>query len=98
MDNSWQIFINVFFGCITFFCGWFLKIIFSSIQRIDNEHKTFQAKYHEESFVQAEKVQKLAILLPTEYMGKNDFNQVVSSINARFDRLEEKLDALKEKR
>lgn len=94
MGNDWQIIVNIFFGCITFFCGWFLKIIFGSMQRIDNEQKAFQAKYHEERLAQTDKLQKLAILLPTEYMGKNDFNQAVSSINSRFDRLEEKLDAL----
>ena len=94
MDNSWQIVVNILFGCLTFFAGWLLKIIFSSIQRIEADSKAFQSKYRDENLNLGEKVQNLAVLLPTEYMGKNDFNQFASLINGRFDRLEEKIDNL----
>ncbi len=96
-DNSnWQFFVNIAFGTICFFVGWLLKITFGLISRIQEENKGAASKCQDDYRRLSEHVTDLAISLPQTYVTKEDFNQLVKTVHHRFDRLEEKIDNLKE--
>jgi ubiquinone biosynthesis protein UbiJ len=94
--SNWQFIVNIVFGIIAFFSGWLLKITFGLISRIQEEGKISYMKTQEDYRRLAEQVTDLAISLPQTYVSKEDFNQLVKAVHHRFDRLEEKLDHLKE--
>lgn len=95
-SSSWQFVVNIAFGTVAFFAGWLLKITFGLISKLQEENKSASAKCQEDYRRLSEHVTDLAISLPQTYVTKEDFNQLVKTVHHRFDRLEEKIDGLKE--
>jgi len=98
MDHStlsWQLVINALFGVLTFFGGWILKINFALLSRMQDDYKQLYTESKEDFRKLNEDLTTLALSIPEKYVSKDDFNNLVKVVHHRFDRLEEKLDAMK---
>tara|TARA_Y100000310_G_C20238573_1_gene603521 strand:- start:215 stop:520 length:306 start_codon:yes stop_codon:yes gene_type:complete len=97
-----QSLVNVSVGIITLLGGWVFKMILNHINDIKRDHHELMNKHvsdmDKESDRNAailEKHNALAISLPEKYVSKEDFKMFAERMNDRFDRLEEKIDALR---
>lgn len=100
MENhfQWQTLINGAFGLICFFGGWILKINFGLLSRMQDDYKQMHTESKSDIRSLMSDLTSLALSIPEKYVGKEDFNQLVKTVHHRFDRLEEKIDSLKESR
>ena len=94
--------VNVSVGIITLLGGWVFKMILGHINDIKKDHHELMNKHvadmDKESDRNAailERHNALAISLPEKYVSKEDFKMFAERMNDRFDRLEEKIDALR---
>ena len=94
MENI-QTVVNVAVALITFLGGWVFKMLMSSINEIKEEHHDLQIKHHEDVQEVMAKYTDLALSLPKEYGSKEDFRVFSERMNDRFDRLEHKIDNLR---
>ena len=94
--SQWQVILNLAFGLVSFFTGWMLKVIFGLIVKVREENEHSVTKVQDDYRRLAEQVTNLAISLPQNYVSKEDHNNLIKSVHHRFDRLEEKIDALRE--
>jgi len=92
---DYQILINISIGVITLMGGWIFKMILSTLNEIKGEHHDLMKHHHADIDKLREKHTDLALSLPKEYVSKEDFKMFSERMNDRFDRLEEKIDALK---
>ena len=90
-----QLFLNVLFGIISFLGGWLMKMLMSQISELKNKQEKLMIKHIDDMEDVLEKHTNLALSMPEKYVSKDDFQSVVERIDHRFNRLEEKLDALK---
>lgn len=90
-----QFAVNFVFGIITFLGGWVLKVVFGLMDRMQNDYKELNKYSREQHDRLSQDLTVLALSIPEKYVSKDDFNNLVKAINHRFDRLEEKIDALK---
>ena len=92
-----QFFLNIIFGGVTFLGGWLLRVIFSQIKEQREEYKSLIENHRQDYKQVTEDLTALAISLPSKYLSKNDFSDVIRVLEKRFDRLEEKIDDLNTK-
>ena len=90
-----QLFLNVLFGIISFLGGWLMKMLMSQISELKNKQEKLMIKHIHDMEDVLEKHTNLALSMPEKYVSKDDFQSFVERIDHRFNRLEEKLDALK---
>mgnify|MGYP001446873816 FL=1 len=90
-----QLFLNVLFGIISFLGGWLMKMLMSQISELKNKQEKLMIKHIDDMEDVLEKHTNLALSMPEKYVSKDDFQSFVERIDHRFNRLEEKLDALK---
>lgn len=101
-----QLIINIAFGVIVFLGGWLLKTTYSQIDSLkddydelyDDSKKDYRSlqKYHEEDLKEVRKeLSELALSLPEKYVAKQDLEKLIEFINERFNKLETKIDSLK---
>ena len=90
-----QLFLNVLFGIISFLGGWLMKMLMSQISKLKNKQEKLMIKHIDDMEDVLEKHTNLALSMPEKYVSKDDFQSFVERIDHRFNRLEEKLDALK---
>jgi len=90
-----QLFLNVLFGIISFLGGWLVKMLMSQISELKNKQEKLMIKHIDDMEDVLEKHTNLALSMPEKYVSKDDFQSFVERIDHRFNRLEEKLDALK---
>ena len=90
-----QLFLNVLFGIISFLGGWLMKMLMSQISELKNKQEKLMIKHIDDMEDVLEKHTNLALWMPEKYVSKDDFQSFVERIDHRFNRLEEKLDALK---
>ena len=90
-----QLFLNVLFGIISFLGGWLMKMLMSQISELKNKQEKLMIKHIDDMEDVLEKHTTLALSMPEKYVSKDDFQSFVERIDHRFNRLEEKLDALK---
>lgn len=90
-----QLFLNVLFGIISFLGGWLMKMLMSHISELKNKQEKLMIKHIDDMEDVLEKHTNLALSMPEKYVSKDDFQSFVERIDHRFNRLEEKLDALK---
>ena len=90
-----QLFLNVLFGIISFLGGWLMKMLMSQISELKNKQEKLMIKHIDDMEDVLEKHTHLALSMPEKYVSKDDFQSFVERIDHRFNRLEEKLDALK---
>tara|TARA_R100000008_G_C3539703_1_gene144075 strand:+ start:248 stop:550 length:303 start_codon:yes stop_codon:yes gene_type:complete len=93
-----QTFVNIAIGLISFFGGWILKVIWEKTN-INAEHIEELREHHEADLKEERsRLNTLALSLPEKYVSKGDFDNLVKTVHHRFDRLEEKIDHLTERR
>ena len=90
-----QLFLNVLFGIISVLGGWLMKMLMSQISELKNKQEKLMIKHIDDMEDVLEKHTNLALSMPEKYVSKDDFQSFVERIDHRFNRLEEKLDALK---
>ena len=95
--ESYQILINISVAVVTLLGGWVFKMLMSSISEIRDVHHDLQIKHHEDIQDVMDKYTELALSLPKEYVSKEDFKVFSERMNDRFDRLEHKIDQLRDK-
>ena len=73
--------IDIIFGIAAFFIGWTMKRLFHNIDNLwkKNDEMT-------------DKVAKMAVEMPKQYVTKADLTRAIDVIHSRFDKLEEKLE------
>ena len=78
-----QYVIDVAFGLVAVFHGWTVKRIYHSLDDLWRKHdETMQ------------RITRLAIELPKQYVTKNDLSKAIDVIHERFDKLDSKLDQI----
>ena len=90
-----QLFLNVLFGIISFLGGWLVKMLMGQISELKNKQEKLMIKHIDDMEDVLEKHTNLALSMPEKFVSKDDFQSFVERIDHRFNRLEEKLDALK---
>ena len=90
-----QLFLNVLYGIISFLGGWLMKMLMSQISELKNKQEKLMIKHIDDMEDVLEKHTNLALSMHEKYVSKDDFQSFVERIDHRFNRLEEKLDALK---
>lgn len=99
MDNKssdWQILVNVTFGLVSLFGGWILKIIFGLMSKMQEDYKDLSSRAQNDNNRLSKDLTDFALSIPEKYVSKHDFELLVKTVHHRFDRLEEKIDSLKE--
>tara|TARA_Y100000310_G_scaffold266966_1_gene278704 strand:- start:560 stop:847 length:288 start_codon:yes stop_codon:yes gene_type:complete len=94
---DYQVLINVAVGVFAIMGGWVFKMILATLNEIKSEHHDLMKNHHEDIDKLREKHNDLALALPEKYVSKEDFKMFSERMNDRFDRLEEKIDALNTK-
>ena len=95
--ESYQLLINISVALITLLGGWVFKMLMNSISEMRDVHHDLQIKHHEDIQDVMDKYTELALSLPKEYVSKEDFKVFSERMNDRFDRLEHKIDQLRDK-
>jgi len=93
---DYQILVNIAVGIVTLMGGWVFKMILGHVNEIKAEHHDLMKKHHEDIDALKEKYTSLALSFPEKYVSKDDFKMFSERMNDRFDRIEEKLDNLKQ--
>ena len=75
--------IDVGFAVMAFFGGWVLKRIYHSIDELWRKHDEV-----------TQRLTRLAIELPKQYVTKDDLSKAIDIIHERFDKIDAKLDQL----
>jgi hypothetical protein len=92
---DYQIFVNIAVGVVTLMGGWVFKMLLGHINEIKEDHHNLMVRHHEDTDKIKDKHNDLALSLPDKYVSKEDFKMFSERMNDRFDRLEEKIDNLK---
>ena len=79
-----QYVIDAAFGLAAMFLGWTVTRIYHSIDDLWRKHDEV-----------TQRLTKIAIEIPKEYVTKNDLNRALETIHERFDKLDVKMDSLK---
>ena len=78
-----QYVIDVAFGLVAVFLGWTVKRIYHSLDDLWRKHdETMQ------------RITRIAIELPKQYVTKEDLSKAIDVIHERFDKLEVKIDQI----
>ena len=76
--------IDIAFGVACLFVGYTINRLFHNIDELWRKHAEV-----------TQRLTKMAIEIPKEYVTKNDLNRAIEIIHERFDKLEVKIDSLK---
>ena len=90
-----QLIINVSLGIVAFLGGWVMKLVWDRVTGIDDDLEDLQ-KHHENDLKEVRKeIGELALSMPEKYVAKQDMDKIIEFINERFNKLENKIDSLK---
>lgn len=93
MDS--QLIINSAFGIISVLAGWVFRMVWGRIQELEDDLEDLE-KHHEADLKEARKeISELALAMPEKYVAKQDLDKLIDFINERFNKLENKIDNLK---
>lgn len=93
MDS--QLIINSAFGIISVLAGWVFRMVWGRIQELEDDLEDLE-KHHETDLKEARKeISELALAMPEKYVAKQDLDKLIDFINERFNKLENKIDNLK---
>ena len=73
--------IDIIFGIAALFIGWTMKRLFHNIDNLWKKHDEM-----------TDRVAKMAVEMPKQYVTKADLTRAIDVIHSRFDKLEEKLE------
>ncbi len=74
--------------------GWVFKMVFGYMKEMRDQHNTLLEKTRHDYRELHENITDLALSIPEKYVSKDDFSNAMKTFGHRFDRLEEKLDAV----
>ena len=94
---SFQLFVNVVFMLVTFLGGWVLKVVFSGINDLKNEIEDLRQGRRDDFRDLSDKLHEVALSMPEKFVSKDDFNTFSERMIDRFDRIDQKLDAMHKK-
>jgi len=77
---------NTAVGFIVLLCGWFLRVMWDSLQGLQAQDRQL-----------AEKVGKIEVLVAGEYVKKEDFDRVIERLFDKLDHIELKIDSKADK-
>jgi hypothetical protein len=83
---DWQTLFNIALSILSFLAAWVFKRNFDIIDKQEDKISDLEKKIY-----------SIEISLPKEYVNKEDLNKFSEHINARFDKLEAKLDNIIER-
>jgi len=81
-----QTLFNIAVSLISFLGGWVFKRTFVILDKHEDKMQAIEKLVHD-----------IEISLPKEYVNKEDLNKISEHINARFDKIEAKLDNIIER-
>ena len=76
--------IDIAFGVAVLFVGYTINRLFHNIDELWRKHDEV-----------TQRLTKIVIEIPKEYVTKNDLNRALETIHERFDKLDTKVDSLK---
>ena len=94
---TFQLFANIVFGIVTFLGGWVLKVVFSGIQDVKQEIEELREGRRDDYRELSERLHNVALSMPEKFVSKDDFNTFSERMIDRFDRIDQKLDAIHKK-
>ncbi len=83
---DWQTLFNIALSILSFLAAWIFKRNFDAIDKQEDKISALENKIH-----------TIEVSLPKEYVNKEDLNKFSEHINARFDKIEAKLDNIIER-
>lgn len=83
---DWQTLFNIALSLISFLGGWVFKRTFALLDKHEQKMENIEKLVHD-----------IELSLPKEYVNKEDLSTFSEHINARFDKLEAKLDNIIER-
>ena len=83
---DWQTLFNIALSILSFLAAWVFKRNFDAIDKQEDKISALENKIH-----------TIEVSLPKEYVNKEDLNKFSEHINARFDKIEAKLDNIIER-
>ena len=87
--------LNISFGIISVLAGWVFKMVWGRMKDLEDDLEALE-KHHEVDLKEARKdLSQLALSMPEKYVAKQDLDKLIDYFNGRFDKIEEKLDNLK---
>jgi hypothetical protein len=92
---DYQLILNITFGILGTVGGWFFKIAYDQIKELQEEVSDLEDKHDSDHRLITDRLNNLALSIPEKYVSKGDYDNLVKVVHHRFDRLEEKIDALK---
>ena len=90
-----QLLFNIAIGVLSTLAGWFFKVMYDQVRDIESEINDVEDKMDADHRLVTDKINNLALSLPEKYVNKEDFSNLVKVVHHRFDRIEEKLDDIK---
>jgi prefoldin subunit 5 len=90
-----QILLNAAFGLIIFLGGWLIKITFSHINRLKEEYDELYDQLQGDYRKLSNDMHEIALSLPEKYVAKRDLDKLIELFNNRFDKLENKIDQIR---
>ena len=100
-----QTLLNLLFGVIITGVSWWSRVVWSELKRLEqgsSEHKVFLLEnylkkeevnaMHSEILKRLDRVGNIELLLANQYVTKVDISDILSTLNARLERIESKLD------
>jgi len=90
-----QLLFNIVLGISGTLAGWFFKAIYDQLKEVQEEVNDLEDKHDSDHRLMQDRLNDLALSLPEKYVNRGDFIELNKVMHHRFDKLEEKLDALK---
>ena len=91
---DYQIILDIAIGVAMILGGWVFKILFSHMKESRDQLQGLLEKTRNDYRELNDNINALALSIPEKYVSKDNFNSAIQSLNHRFDRLDEKLDAI----
>ena len=90
-----QLIVNGAFGLISLLGGWVFKMLVGRIKDLEDDLEALE-KHHENDLKETRRdLADLALSMPEKYVAKQDLDKLIDFINDRFNKLEGKIDQLK---
>lgn len=97
MDTNFQFFVDVIMALVALLGGWLFKVMFSNANKQRDEIQDLYNRQREDYRKLSDEIVTLALSLPDKYVTKDDFTRMSEQIQDRFDKLEYKIDNLRDK-
>jgi hypothetical protein len=97
MNDDFQFFVDVIMALVALLGGWLFKVMFSNSNKQRDELQELCNRQREDYRKLSDEMVTLALSLPDKYVTKDDFTRMSEQLQDRFDKLEYKIDNLRDK-